>query len=35
MPEQLIYRLSDENDQEALTLASWDSINVIYKRKLL
>lgn len=32
---KIIYRLSDVNEQEALTLARWKPINVMYKRKLL
>lgn len=32
---KIIYRLSDVNEQEALTLARWKLINVMYKRKLL
>ena len=32
---KIIYRLSDVRNQEALTIAGWESINSMYKRKLL
>ena len=32
---KIIYRLSDLSNQEAITIAEWQSINSIYKRKLL
>ena len=32
---KIIYRLSDVSNQEALTIAEWESINSMYKRKLL
>ena len=32
---KIIYRLSDVSNQEALTTAEWESINSMYKRKLL
>ena len=31
----IIYRLSDVTNQEAITIAGWESINSMYKRKLL
>ena len=31
---KIIYRLSDVRNQEALTIAGWESINSMYKRKL-
>ena len=32
---KIIYRLSDISNQEAITIAGWESINSMYKRKLL
>ena len=32
---KIIYRLSDVSNQEAITIAGWESINSMYKRKLL
>ena len=32
---KIIYRLSDLSNQEAITIAGWQSINSMYKRKLL
>ena len=32
---KIIYRLSDVSNQEALIIAGWESINSMYKRKLL
>ena len=32
---KIIYRLSDVSNQEALTIAGWESINSMYKWKLL
>ena len=32
---KIIYRLSDVSNQEAITIAGWQSINSMYKRKLL
>ena len=31
----IIYRLSDVSNQEALTIAEWESIDSMHKRKLL
>ena len=32
---KIIYRLSDVSNREALIIAGWESINSMYKRKLL
>ena len=32
---KIIYRLSDVSNQEAITIAGWELINSMYKRKLL
>ena len=32
---KIIYRLADVSNQEAITIAGWESINSMYKRKLL